>query len=202
MGNTVLGGGSPLNKFKEIQKHLSRNKRTVYVGVNGDDVLGDGSIESPYSTFDRAMADAVGTTLMLTISLGDGEHSTGESRLRIDGVVVGVIGSGSLRLVGNAYGHHAFIENAYLYLNCQSVVTDAHVDEIFAMTLNSAVFLDTKISCSNAGAICNTLFGSPEIVARGEFHNSSNAPIPLVKNSNGAAPTVQYQSLSLINVTE
>ena len=77
MGHTLLGGGSPLNKFKEIEAHLSRNSRTVYVELDGDDVKGDGSIGKPFKTIGKAISLAVGTTKFLTVSLGDGVHSCG-----------------------------------------------------------------------------------------------------------------------------
>jgi len=76
MNQTLLGGGSPLNKLKQIETHLSRNARTVYVELDGNDVKADGSVTKPFATVARALLEKVGTTHELTIMLGVGSHST------------------------------------------------------------------------------------------------------------------------------
>ena len=118
MGNTIFGGGSALNKLKVIEQHLTRNSRTVYVDVDGNDD-NDGSKLSPFATIARAMDEHAGTTAELTIYLENGVHDVFDFKLDIGRLIFD--GNGSLRL--NSSGNYLlFLNGGDLFIYCDLVV--------------------------------------------------------------------------------
>jgi len=102
MSITILGGGSQLNKLSKISEHLNRNSRTVYVELTGNDVTGDGSVGNPFTTVASALLELTGTTRVLTIELGAGDHTA--APINVLGGKVTLKGLGRLK-IDPAGGH-------------------------------------------------------------------------------------------------
>ena len=97
MPNTILGGGSRLNKLKKIEEALSRTSRTVYVELTGNDISGDGSESKPFASVERALSEQTGTTIILDVVLGNGVHDI-KNFFEVSHGQVKIMGTGSLRL--------------------------------------------------------------------------------------------------------
>lgn len=145
MGQTLLGGGSPLNKFKEIDAHLSRNYRTVYVELSGDDAKGDGSQGRPFKTIERALLEKVGTTLSLEIVIGDGVHDINYAFGVTHGTVK-ITGTGSVRFGVKETEPRSSLVNVstsgifWLDVPAQEVA-QASVSKMFAVSGNGRILL-------------------------------------------------------------
>ena len=128
---TLLGGGSPLNKFKETEKHLNRSLRTVFVDLQGDDVRGDGTIERPFSTVERALKEGVGTARTLKVMLNDGDHES--SLISVTDSVVVFDGTGRLKMTA--------AQELLFYLNGAKLYIDVDVIDVSPVSYAAAVYM-------------------------------------------------------------
>lgn len=200
MGHTLLGGGSPLNKFKEINAHLSRNSRTVYVELDGDDVNGDGSIEKPFLSIAQALTQLTGTTRGLTVSIGQGVHNY--PHLKLFNATINITGLGTLNMVGAASGEVFRVEYGHLVLTCAHVVSTSPVNALFGMGPSAVVYISTDLSCENAAEIASDYYGGSVFIAEsGTITNNGGAAIPLMRVKHGTSPEVIQRNLTLTNVT-
>lgn len=133
MNTTMLGGGSPLNKFKAIDKHLSRNSRTVHVERSGDNIKGNGSSAKPYATLERALKDAAGTTSILKIDLGAGAHVL-NGQTSINSVNVHIVGDGAIEL--DSKGEYAFL------LTNAMLTTEVNINDVSSRSYKALAVLD------------------------------------------------------------
>ena len=202
MGQTLLGGGSPLNKFKAIDAHLSRNSRTVYVERSGDDIKGDGTAGRPFASVERAFKEATGTTDLLAITLGDGEHHWDSERMHVFNVVVSIGGTGRLVVSGSLFGKAIRVEYGYLFINCAGVTSTAVVDEVIALGPHAFCYIAAPFECSNAKHVAGFHFDSSVLMLGSEITNNDATPIPLWVAHNGSTPIVQKVSATLTRITE
>ena len=201
MNTTMLGGGSPLNKFKEIDVHLSRASATVHVELDGSDSNGDGSVARPFSTFERALSAHVGTTDILTIELGDGDHELPSKSLVVSRGKVDVTGTG--RLVAHEGSHaHVSVDNGFLYIRCAGVVMNGEVPFIWDIGPKSTVFQRCPVVCDNKQSIARFVYSGGAFILRSAVTYNGSESIPLVSSFSGAHGDVQIVDATLTNVTE
>jgi hypothetical protein len=117
---SILGMGSPLNKFEAIDIELNRNSKTVYVDLGGNDVTGDGSQDKPFKTVARAINEETGTISYLAVWLNDGSHVVKNIALTRKNILI--TGTGALSLTTD--------NGNYLWLaERSSVVIDVDVND-------------------------------------------------------------------------
>lgn len=199
MGQTLLGGGSPLNKFKEIETHLSRNSRTVYVELDGDDAKGDGSQSRPFSSVKQALLLLTGTTKQLNINLSAGKHVVEHDVFhKVLGTCV-MTGSGALSVIGDA---PMYVENAYLYIECGGIESLGQSPFVFELGPKGAVLQRCSLVCDNKASVVRFAYSGAVYLLRGAVTNKASAAVPLVSVLNGARVDVQKIGATLTNITE
>lgn len=202
MNDTYLGGGSPLNKFSQINEHLTRNSRTVYVEADGNDIKGDGSQVRPFNTIKRALSEAVGTTSILTISLGEGSHAlTGKTT--INSVNVTFIGEGMIDL--DSAGEFPFS------LINSMVTTHVNINDVSTGTYSSLAVLDAGSIFAIRAGVVSLVSCTYQLFLNGTGHNgyliasstvqSNRAIVKAAANTNSAAMSDYIAGATLTNIT-
>lgn len=131
MSNTILGGGSRLNKLNKLAEHLERSWRTVYVDLAGNDVSGDGTLSKPFATVARALQEGVGTTRTLTVSLNAGDHATSTIKLEDNAVIFA--GAGRLSMTAS--------EGLLFHLSSARLIVDVDVIDVSTASYSAALYL-------------------------------------------------------------
>lgn len=201
MGHTLLGGGSPLNKFKEIDKHLSRNSRTVHVDLLGDDERGDGSLGKPFATIKRALQDAVGTTRRLTIDLSAGVHSL-SGKTAFSNVFVAIVGDGVIEF--NSLGNSPFYCNSS-ELSILCGITDISTENYSTfcnLDLNSSLLIEggSLVLSRCTSALISNGYGCNSALLLQSNISSANAIQTSKENGNTQSLSVFNVSMTLTNV--
>jgi len=205
MSLTILGGGSPLNKLAKIETHLSRNSRTVYVELDGDDVKGDGSQERPFKTIERAMLEKVGTTLSLTIVIGDGVHDINYF-FQISFGAVKITGLGSVRFgVKEMEPRSSLVSvstSGVFWLDVAATESaNATVTKMFAVSGNGRVMLwGESLTLNNVTAsVISSSWGQNTFYVQGCHITSAN---PISKIMGVISDLATYEaSASYTNIT-
>lgn len=197
--NTILGGGSQLNKLSKISEHLNRNSRTVFVELTGDDVAGDGTEGKPFATVARAQQELTGTTAHLIVFIGAGVHNVSHVYL-VNGILE-INGAGTLNMTGNGSGNLLRVEYGYLLISCAALASDVAVTSVAAIGPTAVCLLNTALSCNNAAQIAAAYYDGAVLIARNSITNTAVAAIPLMVAYNDTTPLVQKYGLTLTNVT-
>ena len=150
-----LNSGTPINKaLFDNKAYTLTSDATLYVSTSGSDVDGDGSIDSPYKTIQKAI-DEVPKHLGGHTATIDIEAGTYEERLVINGFSCG-------RLVIGVYGRSTTvrgidIDNSSLVVTNISKITYAagFNGNLFDVNNNSSVLIEQGVTldATNGGLI-------------------------------------------------
>jgi hypothetical protein len=198
---SILGAGSPLNKFELIDIELSRNSKTVYVDLTGNDLTGDGSLTKPFKTIERALQEATGVIAMLDISLADGEHTM--SFLTFTGVDFSFTGTGSINFI--AGGTYNFIvERARVEFNVPVTDTASTNDYpiAFAVTENGVLVFRNDVDLTRCtGSLLFSGHGQNAYYASHAGVTSVNAISKVAATTNSEPVSIQDVVSTYTNIT-
>ena len=199
MPNTILGGGSRLNKLKKIEQALSRNERTVYVELTGNDISGDGSVGKPFGTVARAIDEMTGTTRTLEVNLGVGIHDL--TKLHISNGILNITGVGTLNIIGLGVVNLLNVDNGYLAIACAELTSNTQANSVFGLGLNGTIYLSTALSCNNISSLVFDHWGAGLLVMDTCTATKTGSTIPLLAGAGSVDTFVIKRALTLTNIT-
>lgn len=196
----IFMAGSDANKFETVALHLSRKERTVHVELTGSDENGDGSRDKPFATFARALSEATGTTRILTITLGDGEHDT--NSITVSGHMLIVNGTGSLRINATTYYLAAMLRYGYIYFDVNVIdVSQEAYTVAFSVYEHAQIQTRKDVTLTNAGALILSSQGQNSCYFINGNISSVNAISKIATTTNTEPLSVKETSVTYNNIT-
>lgn len=179
----ILRIGSSTNRFESLETFLNTTEHTAHVQLTGDDINGDGTIDAPYKTVERAVQDAQGVVNTLIINISAGVHDV--DLLTVSQKKVIINGGGSLRLKGDGAKLALITERGALHIYVD--VTDNGIgNDVFLISDYSADFrmYSRKLSLKDVtGSLFRSGVGANALRLSGVTATSQNA-ISKYANSN------------------
>lgn len=206
MNVTVLGGGSPLNKFAVINAALMVANDHVEFFVDAS----DGNDAHDGKTIDTAFKTLGAASKMLT------RHNKVIARLvgNTDCVLTQpVVADGGFFTITNVEGGNARLIFDGGYLNAPSTLVNIQVNVVMrasAFAVNSRalgmVIMAAGHVLVDAGSNCTCIvlstYGSNQVYLYHQSFESKAGLLPVVKNTLGAQSVISKESLTLTNMSE
>ena len=206
MGHTLLGGGSPLNKFREIEQRLASANgfQKFYIDAEHGNDENDGKSDiNAFRSF-SALADVCETHAKVSVYLaGNADCVVSESML-VSGVDLNIsnVDGSQARLVFDG----GIIEAPNSLINIQSpTVMRGSVHAVRTRALGMVIIANSVLTIeadSTAQAVVHSNYGSNQVFLHGHSFVSNAGNLPIVKNGLDAHTYVTSVSTTLSNMTE